>query len=77
MTDQNETITKLENDLKALKNDLKWSNSMRDTTMKELEEAHTLMTALGVPARTEAEESYLQRDISIANRIALFIATKK
>jgi len=77
MTIENETIAKLESELKGVKNDLKWSNSMRDSATRELEEAHTLMTALGIAAKTEAEETYLQRDISIANRIALYIANKK
>lgn len=43
----------------------------------ELQQAHALMSALGVDEKTKEEETYYRKPLSITTRIALYIAGVK
>jgi len=68
-------IAELEKKLKQ-ETDLKNTYSDRLTDVQsEIGEANTLLTALGVADKTNHEESYYRKDLKVATRIALYIAT--
>ncbi len=70
-------IAELEKKLKS-SDDLKNSYSDRVTEARvEIDEANTLLTALGVKEKTDHEESYYRKDLKVATRIALYIASVK
>lgn len=68
-------IAELEKKLKQ-ETDMKNTYSDRLTdAQSEIGEANTLLTALGVADKTNHEESYYGKDLKVATRIALYIAT--
>lgn len=68
-------IAELEKKLKSSE-DLKNNYSDRLTDVQtEIGEANTLLTALGVKEKTDHEESYYRKDLKVATRIALYIAS--
>lgn len=68
-------IAELEKKLKQ-ETDMKNTYSDRLTdAQSEIGEANTLLTALGVADKTNHEESYYRKDLKVATRIALYIAT--
>lgn len=67
-------ILELEKKLKDTETNHKYASEARDAAKSELEQAHTLLSALGIADKTEAEESYYRKDLHISTRIALFIA---
>lgn len=68
-------IAELEKKLKQ-ETDLKNNYNDRMTeAQSEIGEANTLLTALGVADKTNHEESYYRKDLKVATRIALYIAT--
>jgi hypothetical protein len=68
------TLTKA---VESEKSSYKWSNERNNELTKEISQANTLLTALGVQLKTNEEESYRQTELPIATRIALYIATNK
>jgi hypothetical protein len=68
------TLTKA---VESEKSSYKWSSERNNELTKEISQANTLLTALGVQLKTNEEESYRQTELPIATRIALYIATKK
>ena len=67
-------LTKKLSDLEARNK----SNCERgDRLEMELQQAHALMSALGVDEKTKEEETYYRKALSITTRIALYIATPK
>lgn len=68
-------IAELEKKLKQ-ETDMKnnYSNLITEA-QSEIGEANTLLTALGVADKTNHEESYYRKDLKVATRIALYIAT--
>ena len=75
--EQSANIAQLTKELESSKSSEKWACSARDGARNELIQGHTLLTALGVPDKTDHEESYLRKDLEITTRIALYIAAKK
>jgi len=67
-------ILELDKLLKDTQNNYKYACEARDEAKAELEQAHTLLSALGIADKTEAEESYYRKALHISTRIALFIA---
>jgi len=68
-------IAELEKKLKSAE-DLKNSYSDRmSEAQTEIGEANTLLTALGIKEKTDHEESYYRKDLKVATRIALYIAS--
>ena len=69
-------IANLEKKISDLESDKKYAETTRDEAKGELEQAHTLLTALGVADKTDHEESYYRKDLKVTTRIALYIAKK-
>ena len=69
-------IAELEKKVSDLEANKKYAESARDEAKGELEQAHTLLTALGVADKTDHEESYYRKDLKVTTRIALYIAKK-
>ena len=44
---------------------------------KKVDEAHKLLSALGVPEKTDDENSYSRKELSIAVRIGIYLAKIK
>lgn len=72
-----EQIKNLEKELESTKSSYKWSGERNTALSNEISQANTLLTALGVPAKTNDEESYRQTELPVVTRIALYIATNK
>jgi chromosome segregation ATPase len=70
-------VTALTKAAEDLKNTIKYREDSLNEKTKELSQAHTLMSALGVTEKTNEEESYYRKNLDIGTRIALYIATNK
>jgi hypothetical protein len=70
-------IAELEKKVKDLENTQKYTINSRDELQKELNQAHVLLTALGIMEKTEAEESWSRTKLDVSTRIALYIASNK
>lgn len=70
-------IVELEKEIGNLKTNKKYAEDARDEAKSELEQSHTLLTALGVADKTDHEESYYRKDLKVVTRIALYIAGVK
>lgn len=55
----------------------KYTDDKLSAVNDELNQAHTLLTALGIQEKTNEEEAYYRKPLSIATRVALYIAVKK
>ena len=71
------TIATLTKEVETQTKYYKQASNTRDDHQKEIAEANTLLTALGVPDKTSEEEVYYRKTLSLVTRIALYIATKK
>ena len=69
-------IADLQKNLDSANNSKKHAEDARDEAKNELIQAHTLLTALGVPSKTSEEEVYYRKDLMMTTRIALYIAAK-
>ena len=67
-------IAELEKEVGSLKTNKKYAEEARDEAKGELEQAHTLLTALGVADKTDHEDNYYRKDLKVTTRIALYIA---
>lgn len=67
-------ILDAEKKLKETETNYKATQEVRDAVKSELEQAHALLSALGIVDKTDHEESYYRKDLQICTRIALFIA---
>ena len=70
-------IASLTKELDTAKSNVKYSQDRLNAVEEEINEGHTLLSALGVKDKTEHEESYYRKDLKIATRIALYIAAGK
>lgn len=70
-------ITELQKSLDSASLNKKYAEESRDEARNELIQGHTLLTALGVPLKTNEEEVYYRKDLMITTRIALYIAAKQ
>lgn len=52
----------------------KCNNEAKEKLDSELQQAHGLLSALGVDEKTKEEETYYRKPLSISTRIALYIA---
>lgn len=75
--DNSVKIAELEKKLADKEQTLKWASEARTTAENELAQAHTLLTALGVSEKTNEEESYSRKTLTVTTRIALYIAQVK
>ena len=67
-------IVGLEKELESVKKYKQYSDDNLAEARNELEQAHTLLTALGIADKTDHEESYQRKDLKVSTRIALYIA---
>jgi DNA repair exonuclease SbcCD ATPase subunit len=70
-------IKELEKNLKDKENSLKYSEERYNTVNQEANDAHTLMTALGIKTQNDETESWNRRELKLSTRIALYIAANK
>lgn len=70
-------IAELTKELENTKKNAGYTQDYLNDATSELNEAHTLMTALGIKDKTDHEESYYRKDLKMATRIALYIAANK
>lgn len=70
-------ISELTKELEISNKSLKYAENSRDEARNELIQGHTLLTALGVPVKTNEEEVYYRKDLMITTRIALYIANNR
>jgi hypothetical protein len=62
-------------ELMELERKLKYAQEGKQTAENELQQAHGLMTALGIDEKTKEEETYYRKPLTLSTRIAMYIAT--
>jgi len=67
-------ITELEKKIKDTELSLKYSQEAKTKAEEELQQAHALMTALGIIEKTNEEETYYRKALTLSTRIALYLA---
>ena len=72
--EQAATIAAQEKDIKTKEQSLKYSAENLAEAKSELQQGHALLSALGVKEKTEEEESFYRKPLSITTRIAIYIA---
>lgn len=75
--EQTKRIAELEKNLKDKENSLKYANDAKTEAQSEINEANTLLTALGIKETNDAEESWNRSKLKVTTRIALYIAANK
>lgn len=75
-SEQLEQIKQLTKDLESRFNSLMYKSEEVDKLNSQIREANILLTMLGVAEKDNNEESYNRTTLSIATRIALYIAGK-
>ncbi len=70
-------LAELEKKITTIESNHKYTETQRDKAVTELTQAHTLLTALGIPDKTDHEESYYRKDLEVTTRLALYIAKEK
>lgn len=70
-------VSELEKKLTEKENSLKYATEGRAEAQNELSQAHTLLSALGIIEKTNEDESYYRKPLSVSTRIALYIAHAK
>lgn len=72
--EQAKKLIELEKKLSDAEKSKKYSDDNLSVAKNELDQAHTLLTALGIQDKTNHEESYYRKDLNVSTRIALYIA---
>lgn len=67
-------IAAQEKDIKAKEQSLKYSAENLAEAKSELQQGHALLSALGIKDKTEEEEAYYRKPLSITTRIAIYLA---
>jgi uncharacterized membrane protein len=75
--DKSKKIEELEKSVKSKEDNNKYLSEAKAELQKELKQAHTLLTVLGVVTETEGENSWDRTKLEISTRIALYIANKQ
>lgn len=69
-------VQALEKKIKDMESIAKYNTSRMEKAESEVKQANVLLSALGVAFKTNEEESWRQEELSVATRIALYIANK-
>ena len=69
-------IVDLEKKVSELEKSKKYTEEKLFVAQDEIQQASTLLTALGVQEKTAEEEAYYRKALNTSTRIALYIATK-
>lgn len=72
--EQTAKITELEKDIKSKEQTIKYRDENLTEAKSELQQGHALLSALGIKDKTEEEESYYRKPLSITTRIAIYLA---
>lgn len=75
--EQTKRIAELEKNLKDKESTLKYATDAKETAQSEINEANTLLTALGIKEQNDSEESWNRSKLKVTTRIALYIAANK
>jgi hypothetical protein len=75
--DQTIKIEELEKKTLDLEKSRGYLQERFDSSLREVEQANVLLTALGIQEKSAEEEAYQRRPLTISTRIALYIATKQ
>lgn len=67
-------IIDLEKKVKDTEQSLKYAQEGRTKAEEELQQAHALMSALGIVEKTNEEETYYRKQLTLSTRIALYLA---
>lgn len=70
-------IADLEKKVTDSERNKKYADDKLSDATSELQQAHTLLTALGIQEKTTEEEAYYRKPLQVATRIALYIATTR
>jgi hypothetical protein len=74
--EQSTRIIELEKEIKQKETNLKYKDDNLTEVKNELQQGHALLSALGVKEKTEEEEVYYRKPLSITTRLAIYLATK-
>ncbi len=72
-----EAEKELQKEKKNLEQSLTYARDQRLEYENELKQAHSLLTALNIQEKTQEEETYCRRPLTMSTRIALYIAGTK
>lgn len=75
--EQTAAIADLSKKLEQEEKNKKYAQDESSKRGEEIDQANTLLTALGIPDKTDHEESYYRKNLSLSTRIALYIAKAK
>jgi hypothetical protein len=75
--EQTAKVAELEKKLTDLEKSKKYTEEKLSSATDEIQQANTLLTALGIQEKTGEEEAYYRKVLNISTRIALYIATKR
>jgi len=67
-------IAELEKKIKDTELSLKYSQEAKTKAEEELQQAHALMSALGIIEKTNEEDTYYRKPLTLSTRIALYLA---
>ena len=74
---QAKEIAELTKKLADSERNYKYASEAKQSLELEQQQTHGLLTALGVQIKTQEEEAYYQKPLTIPTRIALYIASIK
>lgn len=72
--EQTMKVAELDKKITEVERNKKYTDEKLSDAQNELQQAHTLLTALGVQEKTNEEETYYRKSLQVATRIALYIA---
>ena len=67
-------IAELDKKITSLEQSLKYSQETLNEAKAELQQGHALLSALSVKEKTEEEEAYYRKPLSITTRFAIYLA---
>ena len=70
-------VAELQKELESLKTSKKYADDGNREYNEEIQQANTLLTALGIQEKTNEEESYYRKPLKVATRIALLLAQQR
>jgi hypothetical protein len=73
----NKQLTEIKKKLESSETSLKYASEARAELQTEVNEAQTLLTALGVKESNDADESWNRNKLKVTTRIAIYIANNK
>ena len=69
-------VEELKKKLAQEENNYKYAREARDKADKQIEEMNALFDALDIKAKTDHEESWARKDLSLVARFSIFLVSK-